>query len=190
MFQKNFTRLYPFRINFPDMKPIIIALIAEMTCFIIFTICLRIFPTKQRAKLITGCFFAVLPLVIILHHLLTPREESVLLFSIFIYTAGFFGGLLQLYNLADRGFSLRILIDIDEAPSQQMSLDEIMTDYSQGRGIKWMYAKRIEDMKSQELMIISDGIVSNTGKGEKVANLFGRLRRLYKLPTISPASHP
>ena len=171
------------------MKPILIALVAEIICLIIFTVWLRIFPTEQRAKMMTGCFFAVLPLVIILHFLINPHDGVALAFSVLLFGAGFFGGLLQLYNLADRGFSLRILIDIDEAPSGQMSLDEIMTGYSQGRGIGWMYSKRIEDMKSQGLVMISDGIVSNTGKGKRAAVLFSRLRRWFRFPAVSPAGH-
>ena len=171
------------------MQPIFIALLAEVICFLLMTLILRVVRTEKKAKMITCCFLAVLPLLI-LFHILSPSYDGVsLIFSIFLYVAGFFGGLLQLYNLADRGFSLRILIDIDESPSKQMSLDEIMTGYSQGRGIEWMYTKRIEDMKLQNLVTIVNGIVSNTEKGGKVATLFSRLRRCFRFPALSLKSN-
>jgi hypothetical protein len=78
-------------------------------------------------------------------------------FAVFLYGVGFFGGLLQLYNLADRGFSLRIPIDILEAPSQGMRLDDVLQGYSWGRGIGWMYAKRLEDMQTAGLAEVEGG---------------------------------
>ncbi|MBI2339346.1 MAG: hypothetical protein HYU99_03115 [Deltaproteobacteria bacterium] len=183
------------------MRPIVAALAAEIVCFAVITIRLRLFPTGKRARMMTFSHLALLPLVPALYYLISPDlcvlpfsmipmdHWIAVAFSIFLYSAGFFGGILQLYNLADRGFSLRILIDLYENPSGRMSLDEIMTGYSQGRGIDWMYKKRIQGMVSQGLLLLGDGSVSNTEKGKRAAVLFSRLRRWFKFPAVSPAGH-
>src|SRR5262249_52460846 len=107
-------------------------------------------------------------------------------FAVFLYSVGFFGGILQLYNLADRGFSLRILIDILEAPSQVMSLDDVMQGYSAGRGIAWMYDKRLEDMQSAGLVKVDGDSLVLTPKGQHVARLFTWLQEFARVvPTGS-----
>jgi hypothetical protein len=104
-----------------------------------------------------------------------------LAFAVFLYSVGFFGGILQLYNLADRGFSLRILIDILEAPSQSLSLDDVMRSYSAGRGIDWMYAKRLEDMQSAGLAKVEGECLVLTPKGQRVAKLFTWLQEFARV---------
>lgn len=128
-------------------------------------------------------FFLTLPVVFILN-ITTHSNLNVWIdfaFSFFLYIAGFFGGVLQLYNLADRGFSLRILIDIYEHPFGKMSVDDIMTGYSGGQGIDWMYSKRIRGMVSLGLVEIQDGLIVNTDKGKKISRIFYRLRSLFSL---------
>ena len=129
------------------MKAILIAALAELLLFICVSLGLRSDVTQQRARLMLISFIAVLP-VLLGFYILTPSDLGFLpaatvmpmtpldvTFAVFLYSVGFFGGLLQLYNLADRGFSLRILIDILEAPSQTMKLDDVMQGYSAGRGV-------------------------------------------------------
>src|SRR4051794_36547329 len=110
------------------MKAIIVATLAELLLFVGVSWCLRSGVTDQRARLMLIAFMSVLPLLLAIY-LLTPPDLGFLsaefvipiawidiAFSVFLFGVGFFGGILQLYNLADRGFSLRILIDILEAP--------------------------------------------------------------------------
>jgi hypothetical protein len=165
------------------MKPIIIAILTELICFVFVTIRFRFFPTEHRARTMLFMFFIALPILFILNivtnSILSKWIDVV--FSLFVYTTGFFGGILQLYNLADRGFSLRILIDIYEQPSSAMSLDDIMNSYSGGQGIGWMYGKRIKGMVSQGLVEVRNGSIVNTDKGKKIARIFIRLRSLFSL---------
>jgi hypothetical protein len=165
------------------MKPIIIAVVTELICFVLVTIQFRFFPTQHRAKAMLLIFFLLLPLVIILNIIMHSNLNVWIdvAFSLLVYSAGFFGGILQLYNLADRGFSLRILIDIYEQPSGAMRLDDIMIGYSGGQGISWMYSKRIEGMVLQGLVEMRDGFIVNTDKGKKIAMIFCRLRSLFSL---------
>jgi hypothetical protein len=104
-----------------------------------------------------------------------------LLFATLVYVAGFFGGILQLYNLSDRGFSLRILIDIDEAPDGRLDLDGVMAGYSAGRGIRWMYRKRLDDMVSRRLIVADPQSVILTKGGRRTAEVFSRLRKILQL---------
>jgi hypothetical protein len=163
------------------MKPILIACLAEIVCVILVTVRFRFFPTERRARFMVGAYALLVPLVAALN---VRGGEGLYAFvdaafSVFVYSAGFFGGVLQLYNLADRGFSLRIAIDIHERPSGTMTLEEVMTGYGAGKGISWMYGKRIEGMVSSGLVEIRDGNVVNTAKGRKTARVFALLRTFY-----------
>jgi hypothetical protein len=180
------------------MKAILMAALAGLLLFACVSACLRLGITQRRARLMLIAFLSVLP-VLLAVHFLTPPDLGFLpaelvmpiawvdvAFATFLYGVGFFGGILQLYNLADRGFSLRILIDILEAPSQAMRLDDVMQGYSAGRGIAWMYAKRVEDMQSAGLAKVAGGSLVLTPKGQRVAKLFTWLQQFARVaPTAS-----
>ena len=176
------------------MKPLFVAILAEIICFIFVTAFLRLFQPKNRVKTMLCAIMLALPFLFYIHlcfpgdlgflpEWMTTSNDAVdLAFSIFLYFAGFFGGTLQLYNLADRGFSLRILIDIYESPDKGMNVDEVINNYSRGKGIAWMYNKRIQDMLSEGLVVVHDDIIRNCSKGEKVAKLFAFLRAVFNFP--------
>jgi hypothetical protein len=166
------------------MKAILVAAVAELLLLTCVSWGLRSDITRQRARLMIVAFLCVLPVALAVH-LLTPPDLGFLAagfvmpiawvdvtFAVFLYNVGFFGGLLQLYNLADRGFSLRILIDILETPSQTTRLDDVMQHYGAGRGIAWMYAKRLEDMQREGLARVVGERLVLTPKGERLARLF------------------
>jgi hypothetical protein len=175
------------------MKAILVAALAELLLFVCVSWGLRSGIARQRARLMLIAFIGVLPVLLAIH-LLTPPDLGFLsaehvmpiawvdiVFSVFLYGVGFFGGILQLYNLADRGFSLRILIDILEAPSQAMRLDDVMRGYSAGRGIAWMYAKRLNDMQSAGLVRVDGECLVLTPKGRRVAKLFTWLQEFARI---------
>jgi hypothetical protein len=167
-----------------SMKAILLAALAGLLLFVCVSAFLRSGITRRRAGSMLIAFLFVLPVLLVVH-LLTPPDLGFLpaelvmpitwvdiAFAVFLYSVGFFGGILQLYNLADRGFSLRILIDILEAPLGAMRLDDVMQGYSAGRGIAWMYAKRLEDMQSAGLAKVEGASLVLTPKGQRVAQLF------------------
>jgi hypothetical protein len=170
------------------MKAILIAALSELLLLACVSWGLRSNITGQRAQLMLILFLGVL-LVLLALHLVTPPDLGFLpadlimpiawidvAFAVFLYGAGFFGGILQLYNLADRGFSLRILIDIFEAPSQTMRLDDVMGGYSAGRGIAWMYGKRLADMQNVGLATVEGQYLRLTPKGRRVAAVYSWLQ--------------
>jgi hypothetical protein len=175
------------------MKAILLAALAELLLFACVSAFLRSGVTRRRARSMLIAFLSLLP-VLLVAHLLTPPDLGFLpaelvmpiawvdiAFAVFLYSVGFFDGILQLYNLADRGFSLRILIDILEAPSQTMRLDDVMQGYSAGRGIAWMYAKRLEDMQSAGLAKVEGASLVLTPKGQRVAKLFTWLQEFARV---------
>ena len=74
---------------------------------------------------------------------------------LFFFTAAFFGGALQLYNLADRGFSLRILIDVEQTNYHAIDAEWVVANYGGGKGLTWMYGKRIEGLLETKLAVRS-----------------------------------
>jgi hypothetical protein len=55
-----------------------------------------------------------------------------------------------------------------------------MQVYSAGRGIAWMYAKRLEDMQSAGLAKIEEDFLVLTPKGQRVAELFASLQEFVR----------
>jgi hypothetical protein len=175
------------------MKAIIIAALAGLLLFACVSWGLRSGITQRRAKMMLIAFLSGLP-VLLAVHVLTPPDLGFLpaelvmpiawvdiAFAVFLYGVGFFGGILQLYNLADRGFSLRILIDILEAPSQTMGLDDVMRGYSAGRGIALMYAKRLADIQNAGLARVEGEYLLLTPRGRRMAALFTWLQEFARI---------
>jgi hypothetical protein len=179
------------------MKALLLAALAELVLLVCVSALLRADIIERRARAMLIAFLCILPVLLAVHLLTRPNlgflpAELVMpiawidiAFAVFLYSVGFFGGILQLYNLADRGFSLRILIDILEAPSQAMRLDDVMQGYSAGRGIAWMYAKRLEDMQSAGLAKVEGESLVLTPKGERVAKVFTWLQQFAR---VTPAA--
>src|SRR5262245_40628518 len=109
------------------MKAVLVA--TAMTCVLIVgvSVAFRLHPTSRRVRPLMLVYVGTLPLSMALW-LFTPSDLGMLptflmttpnwldfLLMMFFFSAAHFGGVLQLYNLADRGLSLRMLIDIDEA---------------------------------------------------------------------------
>lgn len=107
------------------------------------------------------------------------RELDVLPFALFLYVASFFGGVLQVYNLAERGFSLRILIDVRE--TGRMGVDDLMTRYGGGRGMDWMFQKRVDDLVERGMIRLEGDLAHPTLKGRWVGSIYRALKRFLNL---------
>jgi hypothetical protein len=99
----------------------------------------------------------------------------------FALSASFFGGWLQLYNLIDRGYSLRMLVDMLHLPNHSATIDDILNKYADGHGLRWMYDIRISGILRTGLVVERNGILSLTPRGHRVASAFIFLRKLYKI---------
>jgi hypothetical protein len=175
------------------MKAVCLASAMTVVLLMLVTLSFRLCPSKHRARQMLLIYFFCLAVLVgawyitpddlgILSRLLVT-EQSWLDFAvmIFFFSAAFFGGALQLYNLCDRGFSLRIIIDMLEAPTDSVAAEYLMANYSHGRGLAWMYSKRIDDLIATRFVDQTDGSIRLTSKGEIFANLFLRAYRFLRL---------
>ena len=175
------------------MKGVLLAGAASLACLLLITVVLRMAEIQRRARLMVLVFLATLPFFAVAH-VLTPPDLGLLPpawveasawidlgFGLMVYGAAFFGGILQLYNLADRGFSLRILIDIDESRAGALTASEILTAYGGGRGIGWMYQKRIEGLKETGLIRVSGSTVETSDVGRRLAAVFRALQAFLRV---------
>ena len=99
----------------------------------------------------------------------------------FSLAASFFGGWLQLYNLTSRGYSLRILIDMLHEENRSTTAKEMVTAYSEGRGLRWMYDIRYSGIVQAGMVTESGDKISLTRRGRRTARIFAMLRRLYRI---------
>jgi hypothetical protein len=177
------------------MKGLLLAAAGSLSCVLTVTVLFRAATASRCATAMLYVFLATVPLYIAAYAL-TPADLGWLperlveqrafvsgAFGLFVHAALFFGGWLQVYNLAERGFSLRILIDIDESPGGALSADEEETRYGSGRGMRWMFDKRLEGLVSSGLVIQRAGRLVTTDKGARVARLFGGLRAFLRIRT-------
>lgn len=100
------------------------------------------------------------------------------LVALFVFAASFFGGWLQLYNLTNRGYSLRMLIDLLKFP-HGVDPAEVVVTYANGHGLAWMYRMRLTGLVHASLVIKTEDQVLLTSLGQKIARLFGVLRAVY-----------
>lgn len=170
------------------MKEIILAAFAGLLLCAVATAIFRTGRVEQRAGMLLRIFLVCL-CALVAGYLLTPDDLHFLsrdaiapsrpiglLFCCFLYTAGFFGGVLQIYNLADRGLSLRMLIDISTSKDGVMTPREMTTAYADGKGLVWMYDKRIDGILATGLARRNGDLIAITDKGTRFARLFAALK--------------
>ena len=175
------------------MKALLLAAALGFMTAVAMTAVLRGVSERARFSFLVGLFGVGLVCLVAVHigsppdlwilppDMLATPSACDLAFAIFLYVSGFWGGLLQLYNLAERGLSLRILIDVLDAPPRTLSVADIAKGYSAGRGLAWMYGKRLNDMISLGLVERQGGQIAITGKGLRLARNIGRARALLGL---------
>ena len=175
------------------MKAIILATATAIILLVVVTIAFRFYQTAQRARQMTLIYLGCVILSALIWFatpvdvgFLAPSlliEPGWLDFSLmlFFFSAAFFGGALQLYNLADRGFSLRILIDVEQTDSHAIDADWLVANYAGGKGLTWMYAKRIEGLLETKLVDRKAEIIELTSKGERAAAVLLAVHRFLRL---------
>jgi hypothetical protein len=175
------------------MKSIFLASAMTIVLLLAVTVAFRVDPRRHRARQVTilylACTVALVGLWLgtpddlgFLHRslLAEPRWFDLAL-ALFFFGVAFFGGVLQLYNLADRGFSLRILIDALEDASSSIDTDALMTGYGGGQGLRWMYDKRMHGLLEEKLVHRVDASIALTANGAWIADQFIRIRQFVRL---------
>lgn len=180
------------------VKGLLLALAATALATGLITLRLRSAPPGPRVPLLLQTFALTL-LVYLVAFALTPADLGVLppklveheplteaLFGLAVHVGLCFGGVLQLYNISERGFSLRVLIEIAEASGGALTAKEIATRYSGGQGVGWMLEKRIRDMVAQGLIRLEDHAYVATAHATRSARVLVGLRRLLRLDDRAP----
>jgi hypothetical protein len=175
------------------MKAICLASAMTVVLLVVVTFCFRLSPSAHRARQMLFVYLFCLAALVVLwfatpddlgllgRSLLTEPAWLDFAATLFFFSAAFFGGALQLYNLCDRGFSLRILVDMLEAPTGVVDVDYLTTNYSSGRGLVWMYRKRIDDIVAARFIDRTNKQIILAAKGEMFADLFINARRVLGL---------
>jgi hypothetical protein len=176
------------------VKAITIATLATLAVAGVITVAFRRDPQARNAGVMVKIFLGFTPLVV-LAWLVTPASLGFLprnllaeplwvdfVACLFFFATAFFGGLLQLYNLADRGLSLRVLAELAAVPHRSMTIEEIARHYSEGRGLGWMYDKRLDGLARCRLVAIDGGRVTLTRRGQLWAERLRRVREFLRLP--------
>jgi hypothetical protein len=166
------------------MKEIFVAALSGTLLCGLATIIFLTWQIKRRARTLLQVYLVCL-CVLVATYLVTPDDFYVLpgdmvvpsravglLFCAFLYSAGFFGGVLQIYNLADRGLSLRMLIDISLSESGKMTPLEMTRAYAADKGLNWMYDKRLDGMMAMGLVRWVGDSIQITPKGAGLARPF------------------
>ena len=176
------------------MKSILLATGCTLALSVVVTLSFRASPGARRAGTMLKVFLGLLPLLIVAWTatpddlgflpaaLLAEPRWFDLAACLFFYAAAFGGGVLQLYNLADRGLSLRILADLAAAADRSMTVEGMARQYGGGRGIAWMYDKRLDGLTQQGFVVVSGEQVCLTARGRWWAGLFAWLRGFLRLP--------
>lgn len=175
------------------MKAILLAGLVALVFLVVMTVAFRARPQQGQAKLLLLLWLVSVPVLLAIY-LVTPPSLWILpeavqddpgwfgpIFCLGLWFAGFFGGILQLYNLTERGMSLRMLIDIAEAGPAGLDAGQVKQGYSAGQGIAWMYQKRLDGLYAQRLVSLEDGVLVNQPRGRRVAAVYAGLRRLLQL---------
>jgi len=175
------------------MKAAILATAATIVLLVLVTLALRLHLMPRRARQMTLIYVACLigvasawfvtsaDLGFLAQSLLIEPPWLDLSLMLFFFSAAFFGGVLQLYNLADRGLSLRILIDFAEADSRIIDTDWLIANYGNGKGLAWMYGKRIAGMLETNLVERKAEMIELTSKGVRAAAVLSAVRRFLRL---------
>ena len=174
------------------MKAILIATGMSIIYIVAAAMAFRLLRANVRTAAFLNRLFLLTLLAAIGIYYLTPRDLGFLpgsmienpvlevIFLLFIYNSAYFAGILQVYELADRGFSLRISIDIDKSGGC-MTVPEVMQSYSMGKGTRWMYQKRIDGLLAMKLIETRGERIVVTLSGERLAASMSRLRRFLGL---------
>jgi len=177
------------------VKGLLLAAASSLLCVVAITVLFRLVEVRRRAVAMLRVFLVTIPIYLVAYALtpadlwwlpgwlVEPRAFLCAAFGLFVHAALFFGGWLQVYNLAERGFSLRILIDIDESAARALSREEEEACYGGGRGISWMLDKRIDGLVSTGLVEEREGRLVATDKGMRTARVFGGLRAFLQIDT-------
>lgn len=159
----------------------LVFLIAHVAIFRLMTLERR-FRAMVRIMMLVGCVLLIVhrmtgPDLGILPHAYTRAGWAIdLLNSLLVY--GFlFIGYSMFYFLVDRGFSGRIMIEIESAPDRRLRQQDIAARYSLGIVLQ----RRLTEMLEIGRVVRRGSRYCNTAKGRSAATMFAFVKRFLQL---------
>jgi len=99
--------------------------------------------------------------------------------GLYFYLFGFIGVFLQIYGLADRGFSLAMLTDLNRAHPRAMTREALKQTYADGKGLTYVSHKRMHQLTHGGFIRTEGNTVRATRLGAAIGRVCVALRRLY-----------
>lgn len=170
------------------LKGVVLAVIAILLFLVVHVTIFRISVPRLRFIALTR-LACVIGLLYVLAYLLTPPTLGFLpkdlvgggwaidfVNGMFIYVFLFIGYSMS-YFLVDRGFSARIMVEIEQSPERRLVPDEIARRYS----IAMVLDRRLNEMLEIGQIHVRDGRYRNTEKGHRAASVFRFAKRFLQL---------
>lgn len=88
-----------------------------------------------------------------------------------------FVGYCMFYFLVDRGFSGRIMIEIEQSPEHRLRRQDIAMRYS----MEMVLRRRLGEMLEIGRIVVKEGRFCNTAKGQSAAEMFAFVKRFLQL---------
>ena len=89
---------------------------------------------------------------------------------------------MEFFSMIARGFSMRIITDIYF--NSRLNPEQLIQEYANGKGIKWMYDKRIQGIKDLGLINEECGQINLSSKSSfiiaYISNIYKRILKLGK----------
>lgn len=170
------------------LKPILLGLCSFALFFVLHVLYFRRFrPTARFFVMarIYACIGLLLPAVYLLtpaHLWLLPRDLEPagwavgILNALLLYTF-LFMAYSMFYFLVDRGFSGRIMIEIERSPSRWLTRDEIPKLYS----LEMVLARRLGEMVDIGRVVKVEERYCNTPRGSRAARVFEFVKKFLRL---------
>jgi hypothetical protein len=170
------------------LKGLVLAVIGFALFLVVHVLLFRLRVPARRFMAMVRTMFA-LGLLLILLHRLTPPDLGFLpaaytqagwavdlLNGLLVY--GFlFIGYCMFYFLVDRGFSGRMMIEIESSPERRLRPHEIAARYS----LEMVLQRRLNEMLEIGRITDEQGRYRNTGKGRSAAAMFAFVKRFLQL---------
>ena len=167
-------------------------IVLAFCCFILFLIIhFGIFHTckvKNRFRTLTIIFYSLFPVYLLLY-LLIPEDVFLpvnqlstldtvvaLINGMLIYMFLWFG-YCQFYFVVDRAISVRIMIEVENAPGKKLTADQIRQVYD----LDDMLSRRLQQVLEQKYVTVNSGSYSNTQKGRFEGLVFQFLKKYLQL---------
>lgn len=89
-------------------------------------------------------------------------------------------GYLEFSSLMDRGFSLRLIIEI-YLKNKPLTVEELTSVYSDGKGLNWMISKRLNSMTKLNVISVDNNLISIKALGILIGKCSLRFKKIVKM---------